>query len=399
MNNTADKFILRTESPVLDFSKSAKEIYKHILISDSIFDFYPDMEVIINDEGGAVADYLVSGEGLKFTSKLGNDDDGYLESEWVLAENQLQDTKLSYNVGGDYMFGFDSYFLMLDTQKSDAYNDTISNAVSQIIASDFNITSNKMITNTSEIGYRYRFNEFIEDKFEKWADSAYSQSFDKSPFVSFIDAAGKFYFCAIEDLYNQAEYISEDPFVFDMSNESSTNYNAIQDYTILHIGLEDNKDNYRKKIYSTKQDKTSTNEILNIEDFKLSGSGKFFITQDTVELNSVTSTKYFGIIDEVKEPHLKKGWRNSEFFDSYLPFRMQIQILFNKDALSGKKIKLEIGSVISDKNDLSVEYSGDWLIVESRHEMAADARPYTLLTIAKSGTKVDPIQPFKDILV
>ena len=402
MNNTPSKFLLSSDPPIIDFSNSPKEVFKRVLITDSIFDFYPDAEITINDEGGAISDYIISSEGLKFTSKLGSDDDGYLESTWVWGENQLQDTVKSYHVGGDFFLGLDHYNSLLDVEKSNAYNDTVSNAVKDIIKNDFNITETKdyLITDTSEIGYRYRFNEFVDDKFEKWADNAYSQSFDKSPFVSFFNSAGKFYFCALEDLFKREDFISDEPFILDMSPESQENYNAIDDYNAFFVGLPFNKNNYRKKIYNHSKASLSENETFNIEDFKLPGSGNYFINKDTLKLfekapRLQSSNKYLGIFDKSKEQHLYNGLRNNEFFDSYLPMRLEIIIKFNKDAVSGKKIKTELGTTIAQKNDRSSEYSGEWLIIESSHFFDADAIPYSKLLIAKSGAKVDPVHPFK----
>ena len=400
MNNSKDKFVLSSVPPVIDFTNSPKEVFKRVLISDSIFDFYPDAEVTVNDEGGSIADYIVSSEGLKFTSKLGNDDDGYLESTWVWSENQLQDTIKSYHVGGDFFLGFDHYNSLIDVEKSNAYNDTISNSVKDIIKNDFNITDSKnyLITDTSEIGYRYRFNEFVEDKFDKWADSAYSQSFDKSPYITFFDASGKFYFCAIEDLFKRTEFVSETPFILDMSPNSQENYQAIDEYNAFFVGIPFNKNNYRKKIYNHSKASLSENELFNIEDFKLPGSGNFFVTKDVLGVNAITSNKYLGIFDKSKEQHLYNGMRNNEFFNSYFPMRMEIVIKFNKAALSGRKIKTEIGTTIAQKNDKSSEYSGEWLIIESSHFFDADAIPYSKLMLAKSGVKVDPVHPFKKSL-
>lgn len=406
MDNTPNKFLLKSDPPIISFESSPKEVFARVLLSDSIFDFYPDMEVTVNDEAGSISDYIISSEGLKFESKLGNDDDGYLISEWVWSENQLQNTVPTYHVGGDFMFGFDYYYEFLDVKKSNAFNDTISNVVNNIIQNDFNIieSTKKLITSTSEIGYRYRFNETIEDRFNKWVDIAYSQSFDKSPFITFFNASGKFYFCAIEDLMKQEDFVSEEPFILDMSENSSIDYQSIDKYNAFFIGTPMNKMNYRKKIYSIKRNSVSENEIYNIEDFKLSGSGNYFITQDVLSLFESTpriqsGVEYFGIYDENKEQHLFNGWRNSEFFDSYFPIRFEIVILFNKNALSGKKIKLEIGSSIKEKNDKSSEYSGEWLILESSHMIGANAIPYSKLILGKSGTKVDPIHPFKDLLI
>ncbi len=408
MNNTPDEFLLTTKSDtgVLDFTKSPKEIYRRCLISDSIFDFYPDAEITINDEASSLSDYIISSEGLKFTSKLGNQTDGYLESEWVWSENQLRDTIKSFHVGGDFFLGLDQYNSLLDVYKSNAYNDTMSNAVKNIIKEDFNIEGADccLITDTSEIGYRYRFNETIEDKFIKWSKSAYSQSFDKSPFITFFNAAGKFYFCALEDLFKKEEFISEESFILDMSEDSQENFQAIDDYSAFFVGMPFNKENYRKKIYNHDKDSSSENETFNIEDFKLTGSGNFFINKDIVDLFTKTprlqsSCKYLGIFDKTKEQHLYNGMRNYEFFNSYLPLRLEIVIKFNKNAVSGKKIKIELDSTIEEKNNKSSEYSGDWLIIESSHYYDADAMPYSKLIIAKSGTKIDPVHPFKNSLI
>ncbi len=38
-------FFLKSKPPLVNFTDSSKRIYRKVLISDSIFDFYPDMEL------------------------------------------------------------------------------------------------------------------------------------------------------------------------------------------------------------------------------------------------------------------------------------------------------------------------------------------------------------------
>ena len=103
---------------------------------------------------------------------------------------------------------------------------------------------------------------------------------------------------------------------------------------------------------------------------------------------SAQTTENFNLgIYEVGDEELLKGKINSLHRDSALSFRIHMMVLFDKKLVSGKTVKLEIESSDEEKitND---EFSGIWLILESRHVVSKKGYAYSHLVLGKSTMKI-----------
>jgi hypothetical protein len=69
---------------------------------------------------------------------------------------------------------------------------------------------------------------------------------------------------------------------------------------------------------------------------------------------------------------------------------MELQSSYTPEAISGKIVELEVKSSIGDS--LSTEFSGKWLIIESKHGYKNEGScvPISLLTLIKPSIDIKP---------
>ena len=80
----------------LDYSQQPMSIWKKVLVMDSIFDFYPSIEIVLPDDFGLLSDGLVMMEGMSFDTKLGNKETGeFITHKYVVQKNELIDPKVT----------------------------------------------------------------------------------------------------------------------------------------------------------------------------------------------------------------------------------------------------------------------------------------------------------------
>ena len=397
------KFILKSKDPFLNLEEyDRSKVYDRVLIQDNIYDFYPILDVNIVDKSGLIVDAIVSAEGKAFSTKIGSDIDGYdgwLESEWVWHNNETTNIPITWYIGGSTAIAFNHITYRNDIPKTRAWNDTISNIVRDIAENDYGIDPDKIfITNTT--GKKVRQQAGIDNRtfLKQLTNIAYSQNFEYSPFITFINSKGEFYFCAIDDLLQTAERVNfefetELEYTVESDIDSSTKRHVIS--TIENIktnGLEVNRPLYKSNLirFDNNQYRKEKTDIVN-HLLNETNQRHILINKDLKEEHDFFSYKRFGmgLFNSDKDFEDYRGYRNSLYKKSLFNMRKEIIIPFNHKAITGKILPIEIGSVIGYKNGLSVEHSGNWLILESRVFYDADGIPYTVLEIAKNYTKVD----------
>ncbi len=387
------RLIFKSTPKALNFNNQTLRSFPTILMSSDIFGFYPYGELFFADSAGIIVDNLLFVEGLEFEFKIGNDEDGYVGHTFYWSEDQINNTKLADNISGDNIFILKSAYDLVDETRSKAWSEkTLSEVVSEIVTNDFKITDSnkKNIVSTTGKDEWYQINTKIRDFLWSHRQQAYTVNYPNSPFVSFINTNGEFYFSCLESLFNEQQPVAS--YKFSFSEKSSLDSDTIKDYDIKFIGNPKNEFNYTKRIYTI--DKTGIYSYAdnNIQDFLVKGgSGKTIYRQQLQE--NISSYEYLGINELPVDEYRINAKRNFKYIDSALPVRMNLMIDFNPKCVSGKLIDLKVGSVMENKQ-IFTEFSDNWLIISDSHFMDYDGKPVTSLIVAKSKINIDRNHPF-----
>jgi hypothetical protein len=405
--NSPYKFLLISETsdsgnPALDFTKQAVTIWKKVLVMDSIFEFYPSIEIIVADDVGLISDVITMVEGMKFNAKFGDPNAGYIEHDYVATKNEIIHAKITTHLSSDVLLKFLSYHNLLDIKDSAAWDDTLSNIVKDVCTKVLKIPNNKLSNIEETVGKDkwYKINETAQTFFRKLKKRAFSQTYENSPFLTFINSNGEFYFSSIEKLFKSQQPINSKPYIFSGDDDQSYDTLTIKNFYTMQGGLETNKDNYNPKLFYRKNNGTintenGEGELSKIDLHMVKDDGKVMFRSDLINEKIATDFHDFGIYEDDKDKQFYQGFKNSVFIDSALYFRMEITINFNALAVAGKLVNLKLASNIKEKAGFAEEYNGNWLILTSRHFYDVDATPFTRLVIAKSRIKVGKDNPFE----
>jgi len=390
MTVTPYKFELQSTNSSLDFSSLDQKQYARVILEDEIDYLFPYMEVHVNDVAGILVEGMISGEGLEFSSSFGSNEEGYdgwLYGNWMLRNVDTNDIRVDGHFGGMIGIGFQHEYKGYDVPKTRAWNDTISNIVKNIMETDYQLTDNTQLFITKTEGKKIRYQNGINNK--EFIDSlllrAYSSTYEYSPYVSFINIAGEFYFCTVEDLFNIASRVDEKPFIF--KAEVNSSYDKYTFKTVNNIfvqGLTTNKENYKKNLHKFKNDfelETTdiTNHLLNNDN-----EGRLLINNSLPDQKDYFSKEFYGLYNQAKDFEDYKGYRNSFYRDNLFNFQLTGIVPFHPKIASGRIMNLEVESVLPDKGGYSREYSGEWIITKNKLFYDFDGMPYNAITIGKN---------------
>jgi len=394
----------------LDYSNEPMTIWKKVLVMDSVFNFYPSLEIILPDDFGFISDVMVAMEGMTFTAKIGDKTNNeFIEHKYAVQKNELIHVKNTTHLSGDVLLNLTSYHNLQDVRNSMAWNDTISNIVKELCGQKGLKLENSKIKDdyveaTDGKDVWYQINETAESCIKKLAKRAFSQTYEKSPYLTFINANGELYFSSIDKMFKNPPINKDNPYTFSGQEDQSYSPWAIKNVYTIQGGLEINYPNYNKKTFTRDKSgvvNTGTSgdgEVSKINDHITKGSGSTFFRQDLITDTIPTDFDDFGIYED-KDRQFYKAFVNSLFIDSTLYLRLEITVNFNYQAVSGKVITLKVPSNIKEKSGGAKEYDGEWLILNSRHFYDKDLTPFTRLVIAKSRFIIDSTNPFKNRLL
>lgn len=404
--------------------------FPKILFQDSIFDFYPTGEVVINDKSGAIIESFFFIEGMDFNIVLENTTDdlfpsmeeilsglttiGSLEGDYVWANYQINNTVIESHIAGHNVFLFDSKYQATDIKKSRAWNyetggvlnplgaKPISEITRQMAIEDFGITNPLLqkITPTAGFDYWPQHNttnrNFIKNILEK---NAFSPGFPTSPFFSFINLSGEFYFMALQQMYLQKPVATYTLQSIQDDMSSRYDYFTIKDFIIQFGGADINRDVYTIRSYFLEM---NTGEVLkqglkdyNIHEAQLASEGlnKFTILNSATQ-NQLFSVNDFGLGFMPQQLETFLGRQNSKYQDSDTSYRVVIIVHFNPYCVAGKTIEIIFSK--ASKFDLpSSEFFGNWLILSSKVLVSDSGTQYSQLVLCKSGVIVDPTNPYQ----
>jgi hypothetical protein len=387
------EFSFISNPKILTFDDSTFKLFPKIELRSDLFKFYAYGEVIFVDNYGIVTDSINFVEGLPFDFKLGCKDDGYLETTMVWAENQLLDTNVQATLSGNNTFMFLSRERMYDKPISKMWkNYKISDIVQEIATSQFKLSADKIyITPTIGSNDFMQLNETNREFLLRLANLAVDQNNQKSPFFTFINTIGEFYFQSVTEFFNQQPIGT---YEFTFNKETSLDPFAMKKFTLLLGGVPVNYKNYKKKAYSIDKSGAYVTSDEDIKDYytKLKNE-KLLIRSSYQQVTDVVDLGLIGTDDK----QIRQGKLNAMYKNSALSYRMPMVIQFNPKAVAGYCIDLKVYSNLPNK-EVSTEWSGKWLIVRDHILVNENGKISTKLTLAKSGIQVDSKHPIKDFV-
>lgn len=373
--------------------------YEKIYFKDSIFKFYPIGELNIDDEVGIFMDKVFFVEGLEWNFKLGSFDEkivrdgkeeslGYLKHNYIWSESQFFAKKQSTHLSGVQSIFLISAYFMDDTYNSKIFsNTTISDTVRQTISNYQGLTSQKIfISNTSGISNWYKLSIFSKTFLENLSLIAYQNN--TSPFFTFFNCNGDFYFMSLYDMLRQKPIGT---YTLKFEPTAIVDPWVIQDYKIMQGGLPVNRPIYYNTVYNLDQDGTINSETAELKNYYLKQTSKDKFTIRNKTIDQKTRSIQIGLLENTEIENFK-GKINNLFINTNLNYRMGITIRFNPQAVAGKVINMSIDR--ADTNLKFQEFSGNWIIAESEHFCSQDGIPFSKLLLCKPSINITQKNPF-----
>lgn len=389
------EFTIEAEPKIIDLKDINILSFPRIRWETSIFNFWSYAVFILNDPIGLVIQGLLFIEGMNFKIKFGNKDLGYFENKWVWSENQILDARVGKHISGMNQFIFLSSEYFKDLPVSKGWKGMkISDIVTDIATNIFKVPVNKQhITPTIGMPDVPQMNEKNSAYIKRLANLACSSSNEKSPFYTFFNSQGEFYFMSLEELFKQK---SEYDFEFIMDEKMALNRKSVKGYTSLMGGLPVSFENYKTKVYIVKDDGTYESQEPTMSDFHFKTSGEKILIRRS-EQKGTSEVLDYGIQETSDDKYITKGKVASNFKNSAIPYRMQLNIQCNPKTVVGKVVSVNVDSTLEQRR-VATEFSGKWLVIEEKLVGVNTDTPYQLLTLAKSTMKINQQHKITDFL-
>lgn len=412
--------------PPIDTAQISVKSFPRIMFKDSIFDFFPHGEVTLNDTTGTIIENYFFVEGLNFDVLLENTDNalkfptadeilmgkttiGKLEGSYTWGIDQINNTVIENHIAGHNFFYLESKYKDVDIATSKAWNyetagvlnpagaKPISEVAREIAVNTFAISNPllQFITPTMGMDYWLQPNipsaEFLKNILEK---NAFTYATPKSPFFTFINMKGEFYFMSLQLMMLQKPVA-----FYTLDRDITVPYEdfKIKNFVIQFGGSKVNRDSYTRRSYildmTTGQIVKQGLKDYNIHEYQLAPEGvnKFTIQNETSNRCFTIENQGLSLLPNQVETHLAR--QNANMQDSDLSYRVIILVRFNPYCVSGKVVQLNF-SKTSKLGLTALEFTGNWLIVESSVVCGQDGIAMSQLTLSKPGIILDPTNPF-----
>lgn len=345
-------------------------------LHDSIFNPFPDLNLIFPDVSGLALEYGSFMQGIKIKTIMGTLDK-LLETRWRSVDrNTVKESGSAPRLAGILQISgiHESYFNSRENPKLSFINKTVSACFKELFPNEkkLDIEETKGNINT------YAF----EDPYAVVKDILLpSASNGKiSPYVFFRDLEGTLHFCSLDKLLEQSEVAKM---------ELKANFTERDDETSVVTGfLPFNEKGV--KVYPFMH---TTGKILKADQtFKI--ESKSIATDAKNKIPFIADKRidhdvYFG---RQFNPAVEYDKLNTGFFSSSMKFILDKALCiipFNYKCIAGKTIKIEVNRISEDGNEqLSEYYSGTWLIEQSYHCWNGETkRPFTRLVLCRRSIK------------
>lgn len=388
-------FELKSNPDYLNIQGFLPGITNKFIVTDSIFNHFPYMELVLNDDVSLFTENYFFTEFLDFTLKfVSKNEKDKIIHDFYWSEHQMNYPMSNQLITGVTLIPGMSCFRKQDFAKSNSYKNDISTIVKEIMNkySFPNNTKKLNVSSTSNFDFHYQVNEYDFQFIQRLCDQAYSPVNVNSPFYTFINLRGEFFFQSVQDMIDKKPKTTL--FYGYDNNETSEvekkhNPNMINGYTYQFLGVPNNLDDYKKTIYKTDSSGSYVSKEITLKDKKQKlGFNKLSIrSQDTSKVREVLN---FGIVDDPQQESMFKGWVNRQFINSVsFPYRMKVDLKsLNLSLTSGDCIETNFYSASSNRNNQFTELSGKWIVLESGHGFDGNGQAGTALTLGKPSLDI-----------
>lgn len=393
--------------------------------------FFPRGEMQLPDDLGFIVEGHGPVEEAHFNIELATPaiDDTYpFTTDMAVERMDIIGCSNEIAIKGEAVIFLKSFFSTKDFALKSIYTGSLNTVVDQVadLLGIGNITENpvttnpdvsdvsKIITNTLNTGNWYqsgkKLSQFLTDH------ARYASSSTETPFFTFINSRGQFYFADLDTIVNQPAINPTIPYELISTRTGSPQNVITSNNALIFIGInfaatQKNEQNYVKianKINGSSGNYDITYPIITDH---LPGTVNGIDLPKTTILSSKTSNPetearsnfYYGIEYDTQQS-LYNGKLINEFIDSAFPFRMPVKIPFNPDAVSGRNINLLIYTAFPDSEStgpkqyvISPEFSGQWTILMSTLVMTRDNNhiPYQELLVGRPKIGINDENPLR----
>jgi len=392
------KFSIQSEPDMIKFDTYPIGIFQTFGLQDSIYQPYPTSVIQVLDDSSKFSEEYFYTQNLDLKMKVSDlyNKTSNLDHNYYL-DNQNYDVSHSEFLFGSSVLNLHSSLRKQDSVKSKSFKGNISDIVKSIISKYIATIGppKTYVTTTSNLDTWYQSNRYDFSFIQLLSNYALSVQNANSPFYTFFNLKGEFYFQSVVDLFAQSPVDTYYYGLNSKNNNSTFVLNQLSRNLIKNVKFEpltsaDMMDEYNITFYKVNGDGSYSNKGYDIKT-KIS-ENKLFNNKLTIrkqDIDKVRGKFNYGLIENDKQENHYKGWTNRQFINSIsFPYRLNCATQFDTRLCSGKLIELKFKSPSQDKNNESLEFSGNWLILQSNHIFNEKGIGYTNLLLGKSSINV-----------
>lgn len=348
------------------------QIIDRLLITDSVFSFFPYGEISFQDPVGIGIEAGGPIEECKFSIEFGSIETTPFRIGMSLERVDYPEVYPESSIKGTLLLYLKSFYANSNVAGKNLYTGLLQNAI-RSSASSLGLNSIN-ISEFSNTGTWLQGGKRIKDFIIN--HSRYANSVSQNPVFTFINNKDEFYFSTLSDLFSN-EPVSTIPYRLVSTSEDSPDildFNRITGIQVAYYGNKKNDENYSKTLHVVNNNMVSNStsssilQQLNVNIQNLTNPKMPFLSS---KIESNRSENNYGIEwDATKK--LYQGWKSDLFKDSSFPYRIVLNVPFNPDISAGKILPVEIYTAIPNVEGqpdntyrIAPEFSGNWLILES----------------------------------
>jgi len=148
------EFVFESTPDIINFTGKPLKNYTKVLFYDSLFEFFPTLEVNFTDPHGVIPDQTNFIQDLEFKAKLGNAQDGYIGGQYIWFQHEFNDVTIEEFFSGSNIFLLSHALVDKEKEQNRSWNDTIKNVITDIATNDYSIpVVDQKISNTTGMDY------------------------------------------------------------------------------------------------------------------------------------------------------------------------------------------------------------------------------------------------------
>ena len=364
MADSTKKLIMESDPAYIDFGLFAPRGIDKFVIVDSIFGFFPYIEMHLLDGMGYMADTLPMIDNMKFFTVLKDlENKKELKNTYALTTYQLQGRTSAEYLSGVSILGFIDSNHLRNLPVSKIFKDRNMKSAIEELIKVYELNGKFISDNIRNKGDWKCFNYIPSEYLQLLSEKAVARDNPKFPYYCFSNAKKEFYFMNILELMNQ-----QPVHTFDMafSKDQLINDKKIQSYIFIQNGALDNFYTFHQKGFYVNEKGDFSNSEEKITDHIPKTGSKNILNIFKTDLDPIRTYDDLGIQD--KESYT--GLRNADARDAVLNNRMYIVCHYNPDLVSGKTVNVKVGSYEEGQGKNNFVVSGKYVILESRHSYA-----------------------------